>query len=56
MLTRLLALTLGSALPAWAGWTVGSSWGVLAGFLCANICFAGGWFLSRKFVRNHLDF
>ena len=56
MLTRLLALSLGSGLPAWAGWTLGRPHGILAGFLCANVAFAVGWYLSRKFVREHLDF
>ena len=55
MMTRLLVLALGSVLPAWAGWTVASQHAVLSGFLAANVCFAGGWYLSRKFVREHLD-
>jgi len=29
--------------------------GLLPGFLCANVAFAIGWYLSRKFVREHLD-
>ena len=56
MLTRLLVLALGSGLPAWAGWSLGRPHGILTGFLCANVAFATGWYLSRKFVREHLDF
>jgi hypothetical protein len=55
MLTRLLVLALGSGVPAWAGWTLASQQGLLQGFLAANVCFAGGWYVSRKFVREHLD-
>lgn len=55
-MTRFLAVALGSALPAWAGWVAGRPHGVLVGFLCANLAFAAGWYLSRRFVRDHLDF
>jgi hypothetical protein len=55
MFTRLLVLVLGSGLPGWSGWIVASEFGVLPGFIAANLCFAGGWYLSRKFVHEHLD-
>jgi len=55
MLTRFLAIALGSSLPAWAGWRLGSPHGMLIGFLYANVAFALGWYYSRKFVRDHLD-
>jgi len=56
MMTRLVVLVLGGVLPAWAGWSLGRGFGILAGFLCANVAFAIGWYYSRKFVREHLDF
>ena len=55
MLTRFLALSLGSGLPAYAGWAIGRPHGIMAGFLCANLAFAVGWYYSRRFVRDHLD-
>jgi hypothetical protein len=56
MMTRVAVLAIGSGLPAWAGWSLGHGAGPLSGFLCANAAFAIGWYLSRKFVRDHLDF
>jgi len=55
MLTRMLVVTLGSGLPAYAGWSIGRPHGLLIGFLAANLAFALGWYYSRKFVREHLD-
>jgi hypothetical protein len=55
MFTRLLVLALGSGLPGWSGWIIAGELGVLQGFIVATLCFAGGWYLSRKFVREHLD-
>jgi len=55
MMSRLMVLVLGSGLPGWAGWIVARDAGVLVAFLSANVCFAAGWYFSRKFVRNHLD-
>jgi hypothetical protein len=55
MLTRMLVISLGSCLPAYAGWSFGRPHGLLVGFLCANVAFAIGWYYSRKFVRENLD-
>jgi len=55
MLTRMLAVSLGSSLPAYAAWELTRPLGILAGFFFANVAFAVGWYYSRKFVRDHLD-
>jgi len=55
MLTRFLAVALGSGLPAWAAWVAARPYGILTAFLLADVAFAVGWYYSRKFVREHLD-
>lgn len=54
-ITRFLVVTLSSGLASWAGWSFGRPFGILAGFLVANLGFATGWYFGRSFVRNHLD-
>ena len=54
-MTKLLCLVLGSALPAWVGWSLGESGGIMSGYWLAVIGFALGWYLSRKFVRDYLE-
>ena len=56
MITRMMVISIGSGGMAWLGWLAGRDAGVLAGFLAANVGFATGWYYSRKFVREHLDF
>jgi len=55
MFTRMLALSLGSGLPAYMAWEAGRPYGILTGFLCSNVAFAIGWYCSRRFVRDHLN-
>ncbi len=52
---RFFVLALGSGLPAWWAWTLARDYGLLAGFLSANVAFAVGWYVSRKFIHDHLD-
>ncbi len=54
-ITRFLVVGLSSGLGAWAGWSLGSPGGILAGFLLANLGFAVGWYFGRDFVRNNFD-
>jgi len=52
---RLMVLAIGSGLPAYGGWVACSPYGILPGFLAANVAFAAGWYVSRRFVANYLD-
>jgi hypothetical protein len=52
---RFMVLAIGSGLPAYGAWTVCQPYGVLPGFLAANVAFALGWFVSRRFVADFLD-
>jgi hypothetical protein len=54
-ITRFLVVTLSTGLTAWAGWSVGRPFGILPGFLIANLGCATGWYFGRTFVRNNLD-
>jgi len=54
-MTRFLCVALASSIGAWAGWSAGEGFGILPGFLLANLGFAVGWFLGRGFVRSNLD-
>ena len=54
-MTKLLVVALTSGIAAWGGWSLGERWGILSGFLCANVGLAIGWYYSRRFVREHLD-
>ncbi len=54
-ITRFLVVSLTTGLTAWAGWSVGRPWGLLPGFLVANVGFATGWYFGRSFVRNNFD-
>lgn len=54
-ITRFLVIALASGLSASLGWSVARPWGLLAGFLAANVGFAVGWYFGRGFVRDHLD-
>lgn len=54
-ITRLLVVALSTGITAWMGWNLGRPFGLLPGFLVANIGFATGWYFGRTFVRNNLD-
>ncbi len=54
-ITKFLCVALATGLGAWAGWSLGEGWGLLPGFLLANLGFALGWYFGRGFVRNNLD-
>lgn len=52
---RTMVLALGSAGPAYMAWEVCHPYGALSGFLAANVAFALGWYMSRRFVASFLD-
>lgn len=52
-ITKMLVIGLATGFGAYWGWKLGSSWGVLPGFLIANLGFASGWYSSRRFVGEH---
>ncbi len=54
-LTKFLSVGLMTGLGAWSGWTIADEWSPIPQFLLANLGFAVGWALGRKFVRSYLD-
>ena len=55
MRTRVLLLGLVSGTGAWGGWSLGVRWGIVPGFLLANLGIALGWYYGRRYVREFLD-
>ena len=54
-ITKMLCVVLPTGFGAWLGWSLASPFGILPGFLLANLGFAIGWYLGRGFVRNLLE-
>jgi hypothetical protein len=55
-LTKILAVALGSSLPAYLAWSLTEPHSIMIRFWVTLGAWALGWYLSRRFVRNHLDF
>lgn len=54
-MTKMLVVALSIGLGAQTGWSIGAKWGVVSGFLLANLGFAIGWYFGRRFVRQVLE-
>jgi hypothetical protein len=51
-ITKMLVVVLSVGFGAQAGWNLGSDWGLLPGFLLANLGFAVGWYYGRRFASQ----
>lgn len=54
-MTKLLVLALGSGLPAYGVFHLFGEQHLMLRFWATLLVFALGWWVSRTFVRNHLD-
>jgi len=50
-----MAVALGSGLPAYLAWLSTEPQSIMVRFWATLVAFSLGWYLSRRFVRNHLD-
>jgi hypothetical protein len=51
-ITKMLVATLSIGFGAQTGWNLGSAWGLMPGFLLANLDLAVGWYYGRCFVNQ----
>ena len=54
-MTKILVVALGSGLPAYGVFQLLAEQGLMIRFWATLVVFALGWWLSRGFVRSHLD-
>ncbi len=54
-LTKIMVVAVGSGLPAYLVFQALADQGLMIRFWGTLVSFAAGWYLSRAFVRNHLD-
>ena len=55
-MVKMLAVVIGSSLPAYLAWEATGDQSVMVRFWAALIAWGLGWYLSRRFARTHLDF
>lgn len=54
-LTKFMVIALGSGLPAYLVYQALEDRDLMIRFWGTLVTFAAGWYVSRSFVRNHLD-
>jgi len=54
-MTKMLVVALSVGFGTQTGWNIGAEWGLLSGFLLANLGFGIGWYFGRRFVRDVLE-
>ena len=51
----MMAVAIGSGLPAYLAWSFTEPQSIMVRFWVTLVAWSLGWYLSRRFVRDHLD-
>ena len=52
----MLVVAIGSSLPAYLAWDATETQSIMVRFWVTLIATSLGWYVSRRFAQNHLDF
>lgn len=52
---KIMAVAIGSSLPAYLVWSMTEPQTIMIRFWATLVAWSLGWYVSRRFVRNHLD-
>ena len=50
-----MAVALGSGVPAYMAWSATEGQSIMVRFWATLVVWSVGWYVSRRFVRDHLD-